>query len=52
MLPAPIVREIEVEPTVSDIFELADARRVEWLIGSVEVMVEGLGTPTHPMYIW
>ncbi len=46
MLPAPMLREIGIEPTSTDVFELADGRRVEWLTGSVEVTVEGRSTPT------
>ncbi|MSQ15077.1 MAG: hypothetical protein EXR50_04345 [Dehalococcoidia bacterium] len=46
VLPASILREIGVEPTSTDVFELADGRRVEWLIGEVRVTVEGLTTPS------
>lgn len=46
MLPAAMLREIGIEPTSTDVFELADGRRVEWLIGRIGVTVEGPSTPT------
>src|SRR5713101_43245 len=46
VLPASMLREIGVEPTSRDVFELGDGRRVDCLVGEVELIVQGLYVPT------
>ena len=50
MIPASTLRDLGVEPAMSQVFEYADGNRVELDMGKASVIVEGRETPTWVIF--